>query len=159
MSCQSGRYTKIEEFLMQDEDIGMSEEERTALDRYEARRAVIANNERFMEFAGRCSCDYLAFWKPYEGLQLAFGSTGKNGRVNNLTYVIELIRPGKEWHITLIASRDLGLPAGEGNISVALRTFQSDDPQCPEGYSALQKKLWVRIHEHFSKFKPSKLRA
>lgn len=141
---------------MQDEDGEIGEVDQALLARYEARRAATVNNERFMEFAGRCSCDYPAFWKPYEGLQLAFGSTGKGGRVNNLTYVIELMPKGKEWHIILIASRDPALPAGEGNVGVVLRYLQSEDPRCPEGYSDLQKKLWSRLRDHFLKFKPAR---
>jgi len=144
---------------MQDEDIEMSEAERRALARYVVGQTAQANNERFMEFAGRCSSEYDMFWKPQDGLQLAFGSTSKNGRINNLQFVIEFMRQGKEWHIILLASRDPSLPAGDGSLSVALRHFQSDTPQCPVGYSELQQKLWEKIHKHFVKFKPEKRRV
>lgn len=144
---------------MHDDDTELSQEERLLLEQYEARRTAQANSERFMEFAGRCSCDYAAFWKPHEGLQLAFGSQSQKGRINNLVYVIEMMPKGKEWHITLIASRDPELPAGEGEVGVVLRYFQSDTPTCPEGYSALQKKLWAQLYKHFWPYKPKRRRT
>lgn len=137
----------------------MSEDEEATrqLEQYCLRQEERMNNERFMEFASRCSQQPQNFWRPEVGARFAFGSTEVDGKFIHPVYIVEQMRYDDDWFVVLITSRDPGFSCRGATVRVKFTALCGADPQ-PTGLSGPPLQLWQVARAHFGAYWPKRLR-